>query len=152
MGRSLTIKIPQRLPKILSPNRKYAHHGTVTKGKTAFQQTVFAYARDAMNRYCIDAGKEWEPLDKAVLIITVVIRDNRYKQDDDNVIATLKAGRDVLQTDTRGKIQGVGIIKNDRDLRVFRPRWKIYRHEAPMIILEIHEVITGQEVPDERIA
>lgn len=141
MSRSITIKVPLLVPRILTPNRsREAHWGTVAKAKTNFQRMVYLYALDAKQRYFIDHGEEWEPLDRALLFLTFVIKNSHYVMDDDNAIAGWKHGRDVLQVNTLGKIQGAGIYKNDRGVRVGRLMWQVNKEQAPMTIIEVREI------------
>lgn len=144
MARSITIEIPTLIPRALTPNRsREMHWGTFTKEKTRVQQLVFVMANEAKQRYFIDNGKQWEPLEAAIIFYEFVIKNLHYVMDDDNVLGGCKFIRDVLQIETKGKTQGVGIYRDDRAVVNGRVTWAVNKQKAPLTIITVQEIREG---------
>lgn len=140
--RKITIEIPYKIPRILTPNRsRKVHWGTIAKAKTEAQRAAFYAMVSARNNYQIAHREMWMPLGRATCEYFIYIKDRRSIYDDDNIIAGLKHIRDALQMPVWGQGQQwrAGIIKDDSQLVTKRINWIIGKEKAPLIRMEVTE-------------
>lgn len=123
----ITVEIPSLPPKESNPNFR-GHWGAKARAVKEFRE---------MAMYCgIDACKGMPPgFFKAVVGITLVVKDARYYRDPDNMVASLKPAID-------GCVDA-GIIMGDDDehLEYKLPiMYEVNREEAPKTILEFSQI------------
>lgn len=140
--RTIKLEIPSDIPEELRPNRsRYTHWGKVTSAKNRLQKLVYAVGYDARQRYEEETGETWVPMEAGVIHYTFIVKDRRSIQDDDNAVGAMKALRDELMMEKKGKIAGCRIIVDDRQFTTGAVNWEVDKERAPLIIVTIEEVL-----------
>lgn len=141
MRASLTIVVPCAIPPELNPNWQY--HGLGANGIKAMVISNFklmsrTWAIDARNRWWwANSGREWVALEKARLIVTIILPPRAKRWDETNVRAALKPLED-------GLVQA-GIIVDDSPAHLtWQPiRWE--RAPEAAIRIEVEEILKGDK-------
>lgn len=96
--RHLIIKIPALPPKEAGANYRPAGLNVFVARKAIkeYQRLVFVSARDATSLWERVHNQRWQPLTRASLTVTFVVKNRRYIKDDDGAITSLKGAIDVL--------------------------------------------------------
>ena len=123
----MRVEIPMLPPKQCSPNWR-GHWANRARSVSSFRNAAFVC--------CIaDLDRDFTQLEKAEVQVTLVIRDQRYIRDTDNMLASLKPAID-------GCVD-FGIIAGDDDahLRYRLPiLYKMDKQHSPLTILEFKEI------------
>jgi hypothetical protein len=138
----IMIEVPMLVPRELTPNRpRGIHWYSVHKMKVDLQTATYSAAWDAITRWTRENQKAWLAFKYATINFHFHVRDRRFIKDDDNVIAGAKYMIDVLQRGTkRGTAIRVGIIENDKNVKIGDVNWYLDGGDTPWTVIEVIEM------------